>query len=231
MSALPDTKSVASRPDGQAKSLVRFVGFRVKEQHGSEYFCGFSKRPILEADGRTRYVAAEFVKDRDSRGRPRRTPVRTETFPKRLAAADQSLDWFLSHVKRESVNGPLSRTQRKLLARRLKQSGFRVSQSLPNPLPEPAQTAINSKPATGDRGESSLSVPDVEQASVGEVGDTSKPGLHAVDHASIGPLQSPAPGLLLRARRMLTNFLSALCGGASNVRSVRTGESEAPTVP
>lgn len=210
-------KSLASRPNGQAKSLVRFAGFKVKEQQGPEYFCGFSKRPVLGADGCPCYVAAEFVKDRDSRGRPRRTPVRTETFPKRLAAADQSLDWFLSHVKLEGANGPFSRTQRKLLARRLKHLGLRVSLTMPNPLPESMLTPINPHLARTELGARSVPVPSPVQSPVEEVADRSDVSAaigsgHAAEPENAKTHDDRVHGPLMHIRRALTSFVVTLCG-------------------
>lgn len=171
MVLVPELHSSVSQLRGAGTPLVRFAGFKVKQKHGPEYFCGYSKRPLCGPDGGECYLVGEFVKNRDSRGRPRWVTVRVGSFAKRLTAIDQSMDWFLSHLRLEGEPAAvvaLSRTQRTRLARRLKPLGFHVSLSVPNPLPTPAQTPVNTCAAGVESGTCSMPAPGVTYVSAQE---------------------------------------------------------------
>lgn len=216
MSALPTTRTATNWLNGAGPSLVRFSGFKIKEPHGPEYFCAFSKRPVRGSDGHPCYVAAEFVKDRDSRGRPRRTAIRTETFSKRLPAADQSLDWFLSHVKLKGTTGPLSRTQRKQLARRLRQLGFRLSLSVPNPLPRSSATPAEFPAESAEPSACALSDPNLqsqvqELAGCSDLNPANAPG-HVPTPENAKAQDGRVSGLPTRVRSAVRGLWAVLFG-------------------
>ena len=117
--------------------LAPFTGFAIKKAHAPECCCAYSKRPRQTTDGKPRYAAVEFVKKRDSRGRLRRVPVRFRCFCRRVDAADQALEWILyrTHPADPAIAASdLSRAYKKQMARRLKQSGLRVSFCAQDPL-------------------------------------------------------------------------------------------------